>query len=109
MLFLYLRVFPAFQVRRALWAGVSLTVVFIIAFAIPAVFACYPIKHFWLKWDGEHDGSCINVHALGWANAAVSVGLDLTIIAIPLSQVNSLQLTFTKKIWLSLAFLIGTL
>lgn len=109
LLFLYLRIFPTPNVRRVLWGSVIVTHMFAIAFLFAAVFQCKPVSFYWHRWDGEHQGSCLDISAITWSNAAVSVALDLWIISIPLLQIKKLRLTTTKKIWVSLAFLFGTL
>ena len=51
----------------------------------------------------------LNKNAIGWANAAISVALDLWMIAIPLWQIRSLNLHWKKKIGVVIMFLVGTL
>lgn len=82
------------------------------------MFQCKPISYFWDQWDGLHSGTCpINTNSLGWANgkhtyldlesnryssniliAAISIVEDVWMLAIPLSQLHSLQLHWKKKI-----------
>ena len=63
-----------------------------------------------MNWDKEHkDGQCINVNALAWSNAIISIVLDLWMLVLPLYEVFRLQLTWRKKLSVAIMFLVGTL
>ena len=109
LLFFYLRIFPSKTVRRLLWATVVITCCFGVAFVVAGIFVCQPISYYWTRWDGEHQGHCINLNALGWSNSAISISLDCWMLAIPLSQLRDLSLDVKKKIGVGLMFCIGTL
>lgn len=109
ILFFYLRIFLIDPVRRLLWATVLITCVFGIIFTIIAIFHCQPISFFWEKWDKAHTGHCINTNALTGSNAAISIALDIWMLAIPMSQLRSLNLDWKKKIGVGLMFCVGTL
>jgi hypothetical protein len=74
LLFFYQRIFPAREVRRVIWATIAFNCLFGATFVIVAIFQCRPISYYWTSWDGEHQGKCISVNGLGWANAAISIG-----------------------------------
>ncbi|KAF1975174.1 hypothetical protein BU23DRAFT_459301 [Bimuria novae-zelandiae CBS 107.79] len=107
LLFFFLRIFPAKPVQRLIWATVAFDVLIGVAFIIAAIFQCTPISHYWTKWDGEHNGTCINVNALGWANAIISIVMDFWMLAIPLWQVSQLKMAWKKKISVTLMFCVG--
>ncbi|RFU78918.1 pth11-typeg- -coupled receptor [Trichoderma arundinaceum] len=107
LLFFYLNIFPG-SARKLLWATVVLNGIFGVTFILLAVFQCNPISHFWTGWDGEHAGSCLNSNAIGWANAATSIALDLWMIAIPLWQIRKLNLHWKKKVGVAVMLLVGT-
>jgi hypothetical protein len=109
LLFFYHRIFPGTNVRRIIWATIAFDVMFGATFVIVAIFQCQPVSHYWTYWDGEHSGKCININALGWSNAAISIALDLWMLAIPLSQLVHLKLAWKKKIGVALMFCVGTL
>lgn len=108
-LFFYLRVFPKRSVRRWLWGTVAFTVCFGITFVFAGIFQCQPISYYWTRWTGETTGSCVHVSAVAWANSAVSIALDLWMIAIPLSQVHNLNLDWKKKAEVAFMFCVGLL
>lgn len=109
LLLFYLRIFPSMAVKRLLWATVAFVVSFGISFTLAALLQCQPISFFWTKWDGEHQGHCVNVNAVGWSNAAISIALDIWMLAVPLSQLRGLRLHWKKKIGVALMFFVGTL
>ncbi len=109
LLFFYLRIFPTAGVRRLLWGTVAFTCTFGTVFVVLAIFQCRPISYYWSKWDNEHSGQCLDNNAVAWANAGISIALDLWMIAIPLHQLRGLSLHWKKKIGVGLMFCVGTL
>ncbi|KAK7418742.1 hypothetical protein QQX98_003760 [Neonectria punicea] len=110
MLFFYLRIFPSPRVRRLLWGTIIFNIVFGVAFVVVAAFIqCKPVSYFWQIWDDEHERRCLNQNAIAWSNAAISIALDLWMLAIPLSQIRGLYLTWRRKIGVGVMFLVGTL
>jgi hypothetical protein len=108
-IFFYLRVFPSTQVRRILWATAIFVAVWGFTFMLVSIFQCSPINFYWLRWDGEHDGRCVNSSHVAWANGAISIALDFWMIGIPLSQLNALNLTWRKKVGVGAMFCVGLL
>ncbi|KAK4144971.1 CFEM domain-containing protein [Dichotomopilus funicola] len=108
LLFFYLRIFPSQGVRRLLWGTMVFTVLFGVFFTILTIFECTPMSYFWNQWDGEHEGMCLNVSAIAWSNAAISIALDVWMLAIPLGQIRSLNLHWKKKIGVAMMFIVGT-
>jgi hypothetical protein len=109
LLFFYLRIFPSERTRLLLWATVVFNGVYGTIFVFLAIFQCNPVSFFWEKWDGEHAGHCIDVNSIGWAHAAISIALDLWMLAIPLSQLRGLNLHWKKKVGVAIMFCVGTL
>ncbi|KAL3961040.1 hypothetical protein ACCO45_006157 [Purpureocillium lilacinum] len=93
MLFFYIRIFPGVGVRRLLWG----TIAFVSVFGIIFVF-----------WDGIHQGHCLDINAIAWSNAAISIALDIWMLAIPLWQLRNLNLDWRKKVGVALMFGVGT-
>lgn len=109
LLLFYLRIFPSTTLKRLLWATVVFDVLYGLVFALVGLLQCRPMSFFWTRWDGQHQGHCINVNAVGWANAGISIALDFWMLALPLSQLQGLQLHWKKKIGVALMFFVGTL
>lgn len=108
LLFFYLRIFPSQGVRRIIWATIGFVVVYGLTFALLGIFQCTPISYYWTSWDGEHQGHCLNINAIGWANAAISIALDFWMLAIPLWQLRGLRMHWKKKLGVAVMFTVGT-
>lgn len=110
ILFFYRRIFPGEQVQRLIWSTIAFNVAFGIAFTFAGIFQCQPISHYWTYWDGvDTGGKCFNINALAWANAAISIAVDLWMLGIPLFQVAKLNMSRKRKVAVSLMFMVGTL
>lgn len=105
----YLNIFPGATIRRLLWGTAIFNILFGVTFVTTAIFQCTPVSYFWTQYEEHSSGRCININAFGWTNAAVSVAIDIWMIAIPLSQVGSLNLHWKKKVGVIIMFLTGTL
>lgn len=109
ILLFYLRIFPTPGTRKALWATLTVNGLFGVAFIFAAIFQCTPVSYYWENWHGEVSGSCLNVNAIGWSNAIISIVLDIWMLAIPLSQLPKLRLHWKKKLGVGLMFCVGIL
>ncbi len=109
LLFFYLRIFPSQRVRHLLCGTVVFTGMFGVTFFFLVVFQCSPVRHFWQQWDGEHEGTCLDLSTIAWANSAFSIALDFWMLAIPLAQLKNLTLEWKKKVGVGLMFFVGTL
>ncbi|KAJ8113594.1 hypothetical protein OPT61_g4317 [Boeremia exigua] len=109
LLFFYKRIFPGAQVQKLLWGTIAFNIAFGLAFTFAGIFQCQPISHYWTYWDGvDNGGKCFDINALAWANAAISIAVDVWMLVIPLLQVRKLNMARKKKIAVSLMFMVGT-
>ena len=109
LIFFYLRIFPSTGVRRILWATVAFTVAYGLTFILVIIFQCHPVNHFWVKWDGMHEGSCISVNGIAWSSSAINIAMDLWILGVPLSQLKKMNLDWKKKVGIGMMFSVGVL
>ncbi len=110
LLFFCLRIFPKQIMKRVLWGTISFVIVWTFAFIIASIVQCAPISYYWTSWDKDpsRHGKCVNINALAWTHAAMSILLDIWMLALPLSEVFRLQLTWRKKASVTMMFLVGT-
>ncbi|KAH7123983.1 hypothetical protein B0J11DRAFT_580733 [Dendryphion nanum] len=108
LLFFYQRIFPGARIRQVIAVTVGFDVLYGVAFIVCSILQCQPISHYWNSWDGEHEGKCININALAWANAVISIVLDIWMLAIPFSQIIHLRMAWKKKVGVGLMFSVGT-
>lgn len=105
----FLYIFPSATIRRLLFGTAVFNGLFGAAFALTAIFQCTPVSYFWTQYSRPSSGHCININVFGWINAAISIAVDIWLIAIPLSQVPALNLHWKKKLGVVIMFLMGTL
>ena len=106
----YLRLFTAPIVRRLLWATLVFTGLVGAASIALGIVQCNPLASLDSKWNRtQHHESCIDNNTLAWANAGVTIGLDLWLIAVPLSQIRKLQLDWKRKVGAAMMFSVGIL
>jgi len=109
LLLFYLRIFPGRTVRHLLLGTITFAVLYGVVFFFLGIFQCWPVSYVWLHWDGEHEGKCLNLNAIAWSNAGISIALDLWMLVIPLAQLKNLTLHWRKKVGVALMFFVGTL
>ncbi|KAF1951534.1 hypothetical protein CC80DRAFT_203280 [Byssothecium circinans] len=107
ILLFYLRIFPNQSFRRIVYFTLALCVLYILGFVPATVVQCYPIRHAWERWDGEHRGKCVNIGLEGWMSAAFNIVLDIIIICLPLRELSKLAMDRRKKAGIMLMFLGG--
>ena len=113
LLFFYLRIFSTTTrtVRALLWATTAFTAAYGVAFVLVAIFQCWPVSFFWHRWDAPPGagGTCLSINAIAWSNAAISIVLDIWMLAIPISQLKKLRLSWRKKAGAGVMFCTGAL
>ncbi|KAH7021916.1 hypothetical protein EDB80DRAFT_884760 [Ilyonectria destructans] len=107
LLFFYLRIFVGLA-HKLLWGTIIFNAIYGLAFTLIQAFNCTPISLIWTKWDGEHNGTCLNENAYTWANASISIALDIWMLAIPLWCLRGLNMHWKKKISIGAMFVVGT-
>ncbi|KZL84097.1 cfem domain-containing protein [Colletotrichum incanum] len=104
----YMRIFDRAGLGKFLWGTVAFNAINTVVFLIVGIFQCTPISFYWTRWDGEKQGTCININAVAWANAIISIVLDLWMLYLPLSRIRTLNLHWWKKLAVTLMFCVGT-
>jgi len=108
LLLFFLRIFPKRATRRLLWATVAFNGLIGALFVFISIFQCTPISYNWTNWTHETTGKCLNINALVWSNAIVSIALDFWMLALPLYEIFQLQLMWRKKVSIAVMFCVGT-
>jgi hypothetical protein len=108
-LFFFKRIFPGRTIQTVISVTVIVTVMWGIASVIAGIFQCSPVSYSWTSWDGTKSGTCVSINGLIWSHAVLNIAIDLWLLAIPLSQLVHLQLSWSKKCGVILMFCLGTL
>ncbi|KAI0860399.1 hypothetical protein F4860DRAFT_217287 [Xylaria cubensis] len=107
ILLFYLRIFRASRARIVIIGTVVFILVEGVAFTIPTLLQCSPVAYFWERWDGLHQGRCIDPYPLVLISGIFGVLVDTWLIAVPIPFVVRLQLPWQKKILISSMFAVG--
>lgn len=106
LIFFYLRVFPKKSFRTTCYIVMAISAATTTSFIFAGIFQCTPVNYAWRK---ELKGTCTNYNIESWANAALNIVIDLTIVALPTPELTKLQLSLKKKIGMYAMFGVGSL
>lgn len=111
LLIFFLRVFPNTGFRAVTRGLIWVCGAFCLGFLVPLIFQCWPVSYAWLRWDGEHHGSCINVYAGIFAHAAINMVLDLVILILPMPILIKLRTSYfwRQKVHVLIMFSFGVI
>ncbi|KAF2729106.1 putative integral membrane protein [Polyplosphaeria fusca] len=102
-----LSIFPDKRFRMAVYVIMGLCAAYCITFFFTTLFQCTPITLAWTQWDRLHQGTCRNVHLLGWISAVVNIVLDTAVMALPIKELLGLNMNWKKKLAVISMFLVG--
>ncbi|KAH7408847.1 hypothetical protein BKA64DRAFT_383232 [Cadophora sp. MPI-SDFR-AT-0126] len=105
VLLLYIRIFPMERFHRICKGFIVFLITGGVAFTFVLLFQCWPLTSL---WDRSIPGRCVNITAVGYAGAGLSIFDDLAIFALPLPWLNTLQINLCKKISIMLLFSLGS-
>ena len=100
---LYLRLAVEKKFRRLVWGCMAFVVISATASVLASTFQCTPIHKAWVSVPG----SCINVNALFFANAALDIFQDAVIYVLPIRMLYQIQIPNRQKIALMGVFVVG--
>ncbi|KAJ4393158.1 hypothetical protein N0V93_002365 [Gnomoniopsis smithogilvyi] len=103
-LFQYYRVLAVHQMKRVIWVGGTIIMLWAISQLLVVIFNCTPVQKF---WETDLDGTCIPNLPFWYINAAGNIVTDLAIFIMPLPVLNRLQLRKKQKYFLLGIFSLG--
>lgn len=107
--FFYLSIFRFTCIRLILWAIIVFNAAFGIGSLLAIAFQCSPVSYYWTFIAEPGTGKCFNSQAAAWAHGAISIAINLCLIALALGQVIGLELHWKKKIGVIFMFSVGGL
>lgn len=109
VLLFYARVFPGESFRKWVYAVMVVSLCYGFAYIIVVAFQCLPVSYSWTRWDGEHNGTCIDINTATWPASVFNISIDLVIIILPIPRLIKLNLSRRKKIQVIAMFCVGLL
>lgn len=107
--FFYMRIFQSPGFQRVMWGTQIFNVLTVLTFFLVGWAQCRPLNFFWLGWDGQHEGTCFDINAFAYGHAAVNIAIDVWMLILPGTQVWRLNMTFKRKLAVTLMFACGFL
>ncbi len=105
LLLFYIRLFPTRRMRMVSYITGAIMWGFCIASTIVDIDTCAPVSYYWNK--NIPNGRCIDTNVFYIVGSSMQLVTDLTVLILPLPVVWSLNTGTTKKIGLSVVFLLG--
>ena len=103
----YLRVFQGyFYFRVAVFVTIALVAGSTATLSVLTIFQCQPLAY---SWNKDLHGTCLDINALAYANAAMSILQDLIIVTLPIPVVLRLNMAKGKKLSVAFMFILGSL
>lgn len=109
LLLFFLRIFPKQTIKRLIKLTLIFNALYGFVFIVIAIFPCQPISYYWTRFQGRTTGQCIDISSFIWANAGISITLDVWMLALPLYEVFQLRMSWTQRFSVALMFFVGTL
>ncbi|KAH8895519.1 hypothetical protein GQ53DRAFT_53014 [Thozetella sp. PMI_491] len=107
LLFFFIRVFPEGNCSKLLWITQAFNLAVTVVFIAVTCFQCIPLSFFWDGWDGEHNGTCINIAAMAWSHGGIQIALDIWMLMLPAWQILRMSIPWRKKLWVLFVFGVG--
>ena len=103
---MYLALFrPNIYLRRATYSMIAFLVANAVAWFVPTAAVCRPISAFW----NQEPAKCINVDVFGVWISLPNIVSDLAILILPLPVLWKMQIKRSKKLGLTVTFLVGSM
>lgn len=106
IMLLYLRIFTSRKFHIATWMCIAFVAMIAIANTLVAIFACTPVQSF---YNREIAVRCIDEVAWYWSTAVLNIVTDVIILILPLPVLWSVQMSLSRKIAISILFMLGGL
>ncbi|KAH6658539.1 hypothetical protein BKA67DRAFT_216577 [Truncatella angustata] len=102
---LFIRLFPARWIRLTLQIFIAFMLGHGLIFIMVIAFQCWPVHSI---WDKTITGRCVDVTVVGYVGAGLSIGEDLFLMLLPITELRKLQVTQRQRVLLSAMFAIGS-
>ncbi|KAK6210653.1 hypothetical protein LQW54_006002 [Pestalotiopsis sp. IQ-011] len=108
MLCFFLRIFPNRWFRITVYAAIGFVACSGIALVLLQVFQCVPLDYNWEGWKGTFGShKCLNVNALTYTAASISIFQDVCLLLLPLPLTVTLHTSWRNKLNIVVMFSLG--
>ncbi|KAI0101962.1 hypothetical protein F4776DRAFT_676167 [Hypoxylon sp. NC0597] len=104
-----MRIFRVSGARPLILLTLVLNILITVAFTFCLIFQCTPVHYFWQRWDGLHEGFCIDQWAVFLVGGILSTTLDVFLVLLPARWIFQLQFSLAKKITTAGMFSLGVI
>ena len=109
ILLLILRIFLSTQRDKFYWVTqglIAVNTIFYIIFLFVPIFLCKPLSKI---WNPDEPGKCLKIFDLYIASAAFNMISDIAMLSVPIFLIWKLQMSYRRKLGVSLIFGVGGL
>jgi hypothetical protein len=106
ILSMYRRLFPSRTIRVATGVLGGISVTWALSYIVVISLQCMPLQKWWAPGT---EGTCLDLFAIYLGNAIPNIFTDVSILALPITQVWRLQVRLWQRIVLIGIFLLGSL
>ncbi|KAI4600488.1 hypothetical protein KJ359_000843 [Pestalotiopsis sp. 9143b] len=108
MLCFFLRIFPNRWFRTTVYAAIGFVACSGIVLVLLQVFQCIPLDYNWEGWKGTFGShKCLNVNALTYTAASISIFQDVCLLLLPLPLTMTLHTSWRNKLNIVVMFSLG--
>ncbi|KAJ2998892.1 hypothetical protein NUW58_g174 [Xylaria curta] len=89
------------------WATMTMLVINIITYSVAIILTCLRCKPVWKRWEPWVDGYCSDQKSTDVATTFINLALDVVILLLPQPIIWKLNMTWQRRIGVSLIFSVG--
>lgn len=102
----YHRIFPSKQFHKVLYLVGAIVTSWALSAFFASIFNCYPVRR---SWDTTVPGHCIDYGKVTLIIGIFNIFIDFAMLAAPMPLLWNLQMSTRRKVFLSGAFVAGSM
>ena len=102
-----MRIFQSASFRYTTYTIIGLNIAIAVTWVFTDSLRCIPVHLAWTGWAQEEEGKCIDFVAATMVNSFVNIVVDAAMVLMPVYEVIKLNLSWRKKVAVSVMFALG--
>ena len=102
-----MRIFQSAAFRYTTYTIIGLNIAIAVTWVFTDALRCIPVHLAWTGWAQEEQGKCIDFVAATMVNSFVNIVVDAAMVLMPVYEVIKLNLSWGKKLAVSVMFALG--